>query len=66
MFLSTPDRITALRGACLIHNHHRCIITHLFDSEEAEKRINGIKLQGIVALDDEGNPFTPGNKYDLL
>ncbi|CAG9941898.1 unnamed protein product [Clonostachys rosea f. rosea IK726] len=47
-FLSTPDRIAALRGACLIRDHHRCIITRLFDSKEAEKRINSIKLQGIV------------------
>jgi hypothetical protein len=66
MFLGTPDRIAALRGACLIRDHYRCVITRLFDSEEAEKRINGVKLQGIVALDDKGNPFTPGNKYNLL
>ncbi|CAH0023472.1 unnamed protein product [Clonostachys rhizophaga] len=65
-FLGTPDRVAALRGACLIRDHHRCVITRLFDCEEAEKRINSSRLQGIVALDDEGNPFTPGNKYDLL
>ncbi|KAI0395868.1 hypothetical protein F5Y17DRAFT_465463 [Xylariaceae sp. FL0594] len=31
-FAGTQDRLSALRGACLIRDHHRCVISHSFDT----------------------------------
>ncbi|KAI0517422.1 hypothetical protein F5B22DRAFT_124758 [Xylaria bambusicola] len=62
-FAGTPDRLSALRGACLIRDHHRCVISHSFDSSEAQARMD--KAGETNALDDDGNllyqdPNRPG------
>ncbi|PGH00919.1 hypothetical protein AJ79_08074 [Helicocarpus griseus UAMH5409] len=59
-YLPTPDRISHLRGVCLIRNHHRCVSSRQFDKKEAIIRLTN---QGDSARDDEGNqlrgqPFT--------
>ncbi|OAX80255.1 hypothetical protein ACJ72_05415 [Emergomyces africanus] len=51
-YLPTPDRISFLRGVCLIRDHHRCVISRQFDQKEAMIRV---KQQGESAQDDEGN-----------
>ncbi|KAI0141776.1 hypothetical protein GGR57DRAFT_508944 [Xylariaceae sp. FL1272] len=51
-FASTPERLSALRGACLIRDHHRCVISHSFDSSEAQARMK--KAGETNALDDDG------------
>ncbi|PGG97452.1 hypothetical protein GX51_07315 [Blastomyces parvus] len=50
--LPTPDRISYLRGACLIRDHHRCVISRQFDLREATIRV---EKPGDSVQDDEGN-----------
>ncbi|KAI1360322.1 hypothetical protein F5Y08DRAFT_51778 [Xylaria arbuscula] len=52
-FAGTPERLSALRGACLIRDHHRCVISHRFDRTEALARMR--KDGERRALDDDGN-----------
>ncbi|KAI1269296.1 hypothetical protein F5Y18DRAFT_180688 [Xylariaceae sp. FL1019] len=51
VFTGTPDRISALRGACLIRDRHRCVISRKFDLKEAADRL---RRDGNDARDDEG------------
>ncbi|KAL2016928.1 hypothetical protein VTK56DRAFT_2845 [Thermocarpiscus australiensis] len=51
-FVGTLERISALRGTCLIRDRHRCIVTRRFDRSEAVKRF---KSAGYDARDDDGN-----------
>ncbi|KAI0443156.1 hypothetical protein F4803DRAFT_333530 [Xylaria telfairii] len=52
-FVGTPERLSALRGACLVRDHHRCVISHRFDRAEAQARME--KDGETSALDDDGN-----------
>ncbi|WEW59773.1 hypothetical protein PRK78_005253 [Emydomyces testavorans] len=49
-FISTPERVSHLRGQCLTRDHHRCVITRDFDFQEAAAR----RRKDPEALDDEG------------
>lgn len=51
-FAGTLNRVSALRGACLVRDRHRCVISRKFDQLEAASRI---RKQGNNALDDDGN-----------
>ncbi|KAL2138306.1 hypothetical protein VTI28DRAFT_6995 [Corynascus sepedonium] len=53
-FVGTQERLSALRGACLIRDRHRCVVTRRFDSNEAVKRYESA---GDNARDDDGNPL---------
>lgn len=53
-FIATPDRLSVLRGSCLIRDHNRCVISRLFDGKEALTRL---RRDGVDAQDDEGNPL---------
>ncbi|EQL29810.1 hypothetical protein BDFG_07621 [Blastomyces dermatitidis ATCC 26199] len=53
-FTGTPDRISVLRGSCLIRDRHRCVISRKFDQREAIVRLT---QHGHAAQDDEGNPL---------
>ena len=59
-FVGTPERLSALRGSCLIRDHHRCVITHTFDIGEALER-----LRRPPATDDDGNPLDMSNNGGL-
>ncbi|KAK2759095.1 hypothetical protein FQN54_003194 [Arachnomyces sp. PD_36] len=61
-YLPTPDRISVLRGICLIRDHHRCVISHQFDQKEAIIRLT---KQGDSAQDDEGNQLR-GQQFTYL
>lgn len=50
-FVGTPEHISALRGACLVRDRHRCVISRRFDFDEALKRIESY---GDDARDDDG------------
>ena len=50
-FAGTPDRLSSLRGTCLIRDRHRCVISRKFDFKEAAKRI---QKSGDDARDDDG------------
>ncbi|KAI1962128.1 hypothetical protein LOZ47_003134, partial [Ophidiomyces ophidiicola] len=53
-YAGTPDRLSVLRGVCLIRDHYRCVISRQFDSKEALRRL---KRDRTHARDDEGNPL---------
>ncbi|KAL2017090.1 hypothetical protein VTK56DRAFT_2613 [Thermocarpiscus australiensis] len=57
-FVGTADRISALRGACLVRDRHRCVISRRFDYKEAVRRLSG----GNDARDDDGNPLLEDEK----
>ncbi|RSL71270.1 hypothetical protein CEP53_001527 [Fusarium sp. AF-6] len=38
VFSGTPERIASLRGACLIRDRHRCVVSRKFDKAEALRR----------------------------
>ncbi|KAF2456899.1 hypothetical protein BDY21DRAFT_45863 [Lineolata rhizophorae] len=50
-FVGTPDRVSALRGACLVRDRHRCVISRRFDYNEAIRRLSG----SSDARDDDGS-----------
>ncbi|OAA55355.1 hypothetical protein SPI_08450 [Niveomyces insectorum RCEF 264] len=54
-FVGTPERLSSLRGACLVRDRHRCVITRTFDSAEYPKRF---QQDGVNARDDNGDLFT--------
>ena len=56
-FSGTPERVSALRGACLVRDRHRCIISRKFDLHEAAIRM---RRDGDGALDDDGNLILEG------
>ncbi|KPM42283.1 hypothetical protein AK830_g4280 [Neonectria ditissima] len=63
-FSGTPDRVSALRGACLIRDRHRCVISRKFDLEEAANRM---QRDGDDARDDDGNLLLEdANPVDVL
>ncbi|EXJ78369.1 hypothetical protein A1O3_09530 [Capronia epimyces CBS 606.96] len=54
-FPGTTQRLASLRRDCLIRDHHRCVISRIFDFNEAVQRA---KRDGDDnAQDDEGNPL---------
>ncbi|KAI0144480.1 hypothetical protein GGR57DRAFT_507531 [Xylariaceae sp. FL1272] len=53
-FVGTLDRLSQLRGACLVRDRHRCVVTRRFDYAEALKRT---KQHGNDARDDDGAPL---------
>ncbi|KAL8370989.1 hypothetical protein RB595_001033 [Gaeumannomyces hyphopodioides] len=54
-FAGTPDRVSTLRGTCLVRDRHRCVISRKFDSTEGHKRYKS--AQGGDVLDDDDVPI---------
>lgn len=50
-FVGTPERVSALRGACLIRDRHRCVISRAFDQNEMVSRSESYDDD---ARDDDG------------
>ncbi|KAF5004724.1 hypothetical protein FDECE_8793 [Fusarium decemcellulare] len=66
VFAGTPERLASLRGACLIRDRYRCIISRKFDRAEALKRFQQ-QRDGIRAVDQDGVPLDePGQRFDYL
>lgn len=61
-FAGTPERVSALRGACLVRDRHRCVISRQFDQNEAFKRMT---RYGDEARDDDGVSLI-GEAFDAL
>ncbi|KAG8664880.1 hypothetical protein FPOAC2_14577 [Fusarium poae] len=61
-FAGTPERVSALRGACLVRDRHRCVISRRFDQNEAFKRMS---RYGDEARDDDGISLA-GEAFDAL
>jgi hypothetical protein len=51
-FIGTPERISALRSACLVRDRHRYIVTRRFDYSKALKRFENT---GDNARDNNSN-----------
>lgn len=49
--VGTQDRLSALRGECLVRDRHRCVISRSYDQVEAVKRH---EQSGDDARDDDG------------
>ncbi|PGH05578.1 hypothetical protein AJ79_06745 [Helicocarpus griseus UAMH5409] len=62
-YLPSPDRISVLRGICLMRDHHRCVISRQFDEQEAMERFK--RHDENAAQDDEGNPLA-GQSFEFL
>ncbi|GAP87820.1 hypothetical protein SAMD00023353_1601900 [Rosellinia necatrix] len=62
-FVGTPDRLSRLRGACLVRDRHRCVITRKFDQSEADRRL---QLDGDDARDDDGALLLEDTDIDEL
>lgn len=60
-FVGTPERLSALRGFCLIRDHHRCVITRAFDRQQLRER-----LREPPAKDDKGNLLNTSDNYNHL
>lgn len=62
--VGTPERLSALRGTCLVRDRHRCVISGKFDASEAATRIENHD-QG--ARDDDGHLLVDEvNGFDVL
>ncbi|RFU36171.1 hypothetical protein B7463_g157, partial [Scytalidium lignicola] len=56
--------LPSLRGACLVRDHHRCVISRRFDQDEAINRLND---NGNNAKDDDNNLLFQGvNQFEPL
>ncbi|KAH6629960.1 hypothetical protein B0J18DRAFT_419783 [Chaetomium sp. MPI-SDFR-AT-0129] len=62
-FVGTPERISALRGACLFRDRYRCIVTRTFDRTEARKRM---KRDRLDARDENGNLLSEEQAFQAL
>ncbi|KAL8325989.1 hypothetical protein RB597_009008 [Gaeumannomyces tritici] len=38
-FVGTPERVSTLRGTCLVRDRYRCVISRKFDTTEGRKRL---------------------------
>ncbi|KAM3548064.1 hypothetical protein ARSEF4850_009639 [Beauveria asiatica] len=56
-FIGTPERLSTLRGDCLIRDRYRCVISRAFDMSKAREQNN----PGGQIFDDKGDPITDGN-----
>ncbi|KAI0837286.1 hypothetical protein F5Y06DRAFT_271260 [Hypoxylon sp. FL0890] len=63
--VGTPARIATLRGECLIRDHHRCVISRSFDTQEAQRRFKR-ETPTQPAKDDEDRPLLQEQRYANL
>ncbi|RBR09925.1 uncharacterized protein FIESC28_09671 [Fusarium coffeatum] len=65
VFSDTPERLATLRGACLIRDWHRGVISRKFDRAEALKRFQ--QHGDNKAVDQDDVPLAePGQMFDYL
>ncbi|KAF5023720.1 hypothetical protein F66182_4224 [Fusarium sp. NRRL 66182] len=65
IFAGTPERIANLRGACLIRDRYRCVVSRKFDQAEALERF-GLQRRGQgEACDQDGQPLA-GQRFEPL
>ncbi|RSL97081.1 hypothetical protein CEP52_011064 [Fusarium oligoseptatum] len=65
IFAGTPERIANLRGACLIRDRYRCVISHKFDQAEALKRF-GLQRRGQGEACDQDGQLLAGQRFEPL
>ncbi|RYC62467.1 hypothetical protein CHU98_g3738 [Xylaria longipes] len=62
-FVGTPERVSELRGECLVRDRHRCVVSRRFDQDEATRRM---RTCGDEAKDDDGNLLQDETQFDSL
>ncbi|KAL7620219.1 hypothetical protein AAE478_009212 [Parahypoxylon ruwenzoriense] len=63
-FFGTLDRVSALRGACLVRDRHRCVISRKFDQAEAVIRFD--RADNEARDDDETLLIEDPKPFDVL
>jgi len=61
--VGTPERVSALRGVCLVRDRHRCVVSRIFDQNEALLRG---ERDGDDARDDDGRLLREERRVDIL
>lgn len=51
ILVGTTQRLSSLRGQCLVRDRHRCVISSQFDEAEAIRRF---EIHGAAVIDDDG------------
>ncbi|EEQ33750.1 hypothetical protein McanMca71_003902 [Microsporum canis] len=59
----TSERVSYLRALCLVRDHHRCVISRVFDAQQAIVRMT---QYGLNAQDDDGNLIIDGDRGEVL
>ncbi|KAM5468564.1 hypothetical protein MferCBS49748_003321 [Microsporum ferrugineum] len=59
----TSERVSYLRALCLVRDHHRCVISRVFDAQQAVVRMT---QYGLNAQDDDGNLIIDGDRGEVL
>ncbi|KAJ4310977.1 hypothetical protein N0V84_010675 [Fusarium piperis] len=62
-FSGTPERLSALRGTCLVRDRYHCVISREFDRGEARERLKRYGRQ--EARDDDGFLLAPSKQAVL-
>ncbi|OAA54148.1 hypothetical protein SPI_09082 [Niveomyces insectorum RCEF 264] len=62
-FVGTPERLSSLRGTCLVRDRHRCVITRKFCAAEYTERF---KKYGDEAHDDHGVLLSEVDQFATL
>lgn len=62
-FVGTPERVSELRGKCLIRDRHRYIISRRFDQDKTTKRM---RKYGDGAKADDGNLLLNETQFESL
>ncbi|KAA8641540.1 HNH endonuclease signature motif containing protein [Aspergillus tanneri] len=60
----TRNRVSRLRQACLLRDHHRCVVSRMFDRAELKRRLDNDE----DSTDDDGKPLKDlsGNDSEYL
>ncbi|EKJ72467.1 hypothetical protein FPSE_07348 [Fusarium pseudograminearum CS3096] len=64
-FAGSLERIANLRGACLIRDRYRCVVSNKYDHAEALKRFDSERHGQGEACDQDGQPLA-GQRFDRL
>ncbi|EPE06821.1 hypothetical protein F503_03248 [Ophiostoma piceae UAMH 11346] len=62
-FVGTSERLSALRGTCLVRDRFRCVVSRRFSANEWIERVN---KHGDDACDDDGNLLLEEDQFDHL
>ncbi|OAA59006.1 hypothetical protein SPI_06208 [Niveomyces insectorum RCEF 264] len=63
VFTGTDERLSSLRGACLVRDRHRCVISRKYDMAECRRRLEQDQDE---ARDDDGVSFSQQTELSML
>ena len=53
--VTTPSRLSTLRGACLVRDRHRCVVSRKFHLAKFKRRLDRLEQDDQEVRDDEGS-----------